>query len=200
GGAVHLVTILPDDKTPVQGSLAGATTNGIEGPHNLANVRFAVSANGSRVFFQAGGDLYVRENGDQEQSPLDAEGDCVDPAKACTLQVDASQGSGPGGGGVFLAANASGSEVFFTDGDAAGLTSDTVSGSGQNLYEYDLETGKLTDLTPAGQAGVEGLSGTSEDGSYVYFVAVGALASGAVAGQPNLYLFHAGTMTFIATL
>ena len=47
----------------------------------------------------------------------------------------------------------------------------------------------------------------SEDGSYVYFVAKRELASNenadklkAVGGQPNLYLYHEGTVTFIATL
>jgi hypothetical protein len=34
----------------------------------------------------------------------------------------------------------------------------------------------------------------------VYFEATGALASGATAGQPNLYLYHDGATTFIATL
>ncbi len=52
-----------------------------------------------------------------------------------------------------------------------------------------------------------GLVTASEDGSYVYFVADGKLtgeqnSEGAepVAGQPNLYLSHAGGVTFIATL
>ena len=40
----------------------------------------------------------------------------------------------------------------------------------------------------------------SEDGSYVYFVANGDLAAGATSGQPNLYLYHGATTTFIATL
>ena len=41
----------------------------------------------------------------------------------------------------------------------------------------------------------------SEDGSYVYYIAEGALAAGATAGQPNLYVSHdAGAPVFIATL
>ena len=41
----------------------------------------------------------------------------------------------------------------------------------------------------------------SEDGSYVYFVATGKLAAGAVQGQPNLYVTHNGEApVFIATL
>jgi hypothetical protein len=212
GGAVRLVSFLPDG-SQVVGTLAGATRNTefeeIDEhwvPMNVADARHAVSGDGSRVFFEAGGDLYLREHAEQPQSPLGAHGECTVPVDACTVQVDASEASGPGGGGRFMVASEDGSKVFFTDGDTAGLTSDTVAGSGQNLYEYDLDTGKLVDLTPAGEAGVEGVSGASEDGSYVYFVAEGVLAANAmaghtaVAGQPNLYVFHAGVTTFVATL
>ena len=52
-----------------------------------------------------------------------------------------------------------------------------------------------------------GLVTASEDGSYVYFVAESVLTSGKngegrepVAGQPNLYLSHGGSVSFIATL
>jgi hypothetical protein len=205
-GVVHLVTVLPDGD-PVVGSLASATRNTAfeEGdskyvPFNIANFRHVVSGNGSRVFFEADGNLYIRLNADHEQSPLDGKGNCIEPEDACTVQVDAPQGSGGGGGGKFMVASEDGSRVFFTDASSAGLTSDTVAGSGQNLYEYDLDDGRLTDLTPTGEANVDGVSGASEDGSYVYFVAEGVLAAGATAGQPNLYLIHTGVISFIASL
>jgi hypothetical protein len=155
--------------------------------------------------------LYVRENGDAK-----TEGACGEAGKACTVALDApQQGAGPGGAGSFLAANAAGTKAFFTDESSRGLTADTAPGSGRNLYEYDLEHNKLTDLTPASLAGVLGLSGVNEgtqaqeagEGSYVYFVATGALTTQpnsqnahAQAGRPNLYLRHAGATTFIATL
>ncbi len=217
GGVVRLVTILPDG-TPTEGALANGTVQELPwerglgsggGASGSAVFTHAVSDDGSRVFFKAGGDLYVREHADREQSPLNGEGRCADPADACTVQVDASQAGGAGGGGRFMWASADGSLVFFTDGASAGLTADTVPGSGTNLYRYDLETGALVDLTPAAQAGVQGVSGVSEDGSYVYFVAEGDLSGPQVnsqgahaeAGQPNLYLVHgAGGPTFIATL
>jgi hypothetical protein len=123
------------------------------------------------------------------------------------VQIDRVQGGSgtTGGGGQFMAASTDGSEVFFTDGDGAGLTSDTVSGSGANLYRYDVAQGALTDLTGGNSnVNVDGVVGASQDGSFVYFVANGALAgSGApatAAGQPNLYVNHQGTTTFIATL
>ena len=97
------------------------------------------------------------------------------------------------------------------------LTNDAYTGledNAANLYEYDFakpEGERLSDLTvdntdPSG-AGVLGLVTASEDGSYVYFVAEGKLSGEAnsegeeaVAGKPNLYLSHAGKVTFIATL
>jgi hypothetical protein len=92
-------------------------------------------------------------------------------------------------------------------------SSSTAAPNAPDLYEYSVVTGRLTDLTGAGEAGeranVLGVIGASEDGAYVYFVANGALASGAAAGscqvtQPattcNLYLRHEGVTTFIATL
>jgi hypothetical protein len=192
---VRLVSYLPDG-TVVQGTLPWTTW---EGPNrdnpgggtsnNPSASQFTntISADGSRIFFQAEGNLYVREDA------------------ATTVQVDASQGSGPGGGGKFMSATPDGSKVFFTDGDGAGLTGRTVPGSGVNLYEYEVpaqdgKAGTLTDLTASSDARVLGLTGTSEDGAYVYFVAEGALASGAKTGSPNLYVVHGGEIMFVATL
>ncbi len=55
--------------------------------------------------------------------------------------------------GTYGTATADGSKVFYTKGD---------------LYEYDVETARTTDLTPG--VAVAGLVGASEDGSYVYYV------------------------------
>lgn len=213
GGTVRLVTVLPDG-SPVEGSLAGATRNngggGAEGDPgkvprslltpNVAAFRHAVSADGSRIFFEAAGGLYVRQNG------------------TATVRIDAAQSGLPGasdGGGSFMTASADGSTVYFTADASHLLTADTDPGSGQNLYRCVLPAGEggqcqLTDLTPAPAAGVLGLSGTGEGtaeeeaggGPYVYFVATGVLAggAGAIPGQPNLYVHHDGATAFIATL
>jgi hypothetical protein len=79
-----------------------------------------------------------------------------------------------------------------------------------DLYEYDLETNTLKDLTidtnlPADAeegAAVQGVVGTSADGSYVYFVAKGQLVPGKGTDHAdNLYMVHeGGTPVFIATL
>lgn len=100
--------------------------------------------------------------------------------EAMTVQVDASVG----GGGEYWTASADGSLAFFT---RAG-----------DLYEFDVNTGQTTDLARGGE--VQGVIGASEDGESVYFVADGELAAGATAGQPNLYLSHGGTTSFLATL
>ncbi len=141
-----------------------------------------------------------------------------------TVEVSASQktnGGGPGGtdpngpqAAFYWGANAEGSKVLFTS--RAELTDDANTGgkdNAANLYEYDLETGHLSDLSvdtnPADTNGAEilGVVDESEDGSYVYFVAEGVLTSGPasgeptpVSGEPNLYVSHDGSTTFIATL
>jgi hypothetical protein len=85
---------------------------------------------------------------------------------------------------------------------------------GNDLYRYVPESDTLEDLTvlPGGNgAEVQGVLGASANGSYLYFVANGALAPGAtrgschgdpenVKGRCNLYLTHGGQLTFIARL
>lgn len=180
-GLIRLVTILPNGN-PVAGSLA-------PDPGAVSSRSSVVSAEGARVFFTAGGNLYVRIDGEE------------------TVQLDEPRGgSGPGGGGSFQAASADGTQAFFTDEASAGLTSDTEAGSGTNLYRY--ADGRLTDLTPAEHAQVLRMMGISEDGSYVYFAADGVLSGSqanergetAQAGRPNIYLWHGGSTTFIASL
>lgn len=211
GGSVHLVSVVPPDHTAVEGELAGSgelhdgeTTDHLDG----SDYKHAVSADGERVVFDAGGKLYLRENATQEES---ASGECgeAEPQRACTVEIDASGGLGNSGGGVFQYASAEASRVFFTD--ESKLTPEATATTGKpDLYEYDVESRALTDLTADASepANVRGLSGASEDGSYIYFVAEGALtggqpnSQGAVAQpkQPNLYLDHEHALTFIATL
>jgi hypothetical protein len=203
GGAVSLVSQIPPAGQPSCGPAGPAC---LPAPHGgkfgSANDAFAltehgslvraISSDGSRIFFTAEGDLYVRENA------------------TTTVQVDASQAQppGPGGGGVWATAAADGSQVFFYDDASAGLTADTVPGSATNLYSYDTRTGILTDLTPTPEAGVKGVvNEASEDGSYLYFVATGALTTEknslgeeAQAGAENLYLSHDGVTSFIYTV
>jgi hypothetical protein len=208
-GRLRLVNVLPSGTSDPDASFGGPRT--ASKPPSLEN---AISADGARVFWtdrntevsaeNPGGwtRLFVLENDGRPQSPLGPKGECTVPADACTVQLDLSKGGSGSGGGRFLAASRDGSKVFFTDCER--LTPDATAVStegcehergffegggtavtGNDLYEYDLTNGKLTDLTvdrnlgdPLG-ADVQGLAGISEDGSYAYFVADGGLSSGA---------------------
>jgi hypothetical protein len=169
-------------------------------------VRHAVSEDGSRVIGTSG-----PEGGAQELLMRDV------PAER-TTRLDVSEPGAAGGESkpVFQTASSDGSKVFFTD--SAQLTTDsTAAVNAPDLYEFDVETGKLSDLSIDPHLGehadVLGQAiGASEDGSYVYFVANGALADRSIPGSCgvdgvspseatcNLYMSHEGTTTFIAQL
>jgi len=195
-GELRPVSVLPVGE-------GGATVEGALGS-TPSSLRKAISDDGSRVFWTASsGGLYVRDLARSETARLD------------TIQPGAF-GSGTSKP-VFQGANAEGTAAFFTD--TRQLTEDANEG-GADLYRCELrvEGGNLgctlTDLTaaPVGakeEAQVLGLvPGMSDDGSRAYFVARGVLDSGvngegggAVKGQPNLYLWQAGSgIRFIATL
>ena len=104
-------------------------------------------------------------------------------------------------------ATPSGLKVFFLDQEP--LTGDSnlspVPGSESgpsDLYVYDTESKILTDLAAnvvaSEVAGVQRILGASEDGSIVYFVATGVLASGAHAGADNLYVASMSGSTWSA--
>jgi hypothetical protein len=189
----------------------------------------AVSADGSKVFFTApdpesGGfegvkgcptktgenppEVYVRSGEETVEVSAPEEG---------ALEHSAHYGA------VFMGAAADGSRVFFTsEGE---LTASDAGIHDTELYEYDTETGKLTRVS-AGDAGdaagavvpfIERQVGigvarvkdvvVSGDGSHVYFVARGVLASAngegksPVQGEENLYVYDAqtGRTAFIAS-
>jgi hypothetical protein len=91
---------------------------------------------------------------------------------------------------------------------------------GNDLYRYDAKSGALSDLTPdpsGNGAEVKGVLGTSADGSYVYFAANGDLdgpgpegpatvgdchgsSFSNTSGECNLYLWHEGSIDFLARL
>lgn len=98
---------------------------------------------------------------------------------------------------VYQTMNSDGSKIFFLENG--------------DLYEYDFNTETKTDLTESHGSGEssanvqEVVSDVSEDGSYIYFVAKGILASGAASDGNNMYLLHdkgssGWTLVYIATL
>jgi hypothetical protein len=179
-GQLQLISVLPKENGQEKSAVGPEL-----GSQNI-DIRNAISDNGSRIFWSAGGEeaLYMR-----------------DTHAGKTIQVNAPQGlastnppSEPGGRVRFQSANADGSKVFFTD--TVPLTPEAVNpnilAEAENppadLYEFDVETEKLTDLTVDNRFGessaVQGtVIGISDDGSTVYFVANGVLAPGATPGN-----------------
>ncbi len=157
-GQLHLVNVLPE------GASEGAPELG--GNHVYRN---AISGDGNRVIFTVGDHLYVR-------NMLAGE----------TKQVDVPQFEGSTTAqAVYQTASSDGSKIFFTD--EARLTANSSASNlipkASDLYEFDTETGKVTDLSvdpsfkASGEhAAVQGLlPGVSADGSAAYFVANGVL-------------------------
>jgi sugar lactone lactonase YvrE len=177
--------------------------------------RNAVSADGSRVFSSARGHLFMTEAFTARTLDVGA------PDPACLSEPPC--GEGPVGA-EFQGASSDGSRVLFADTQK--LTADGGSyveprnavHSAADLYECVIvqvagePKCQLTDLAPSGlQLG--STLGSSQDGSWVYFVANGVLASGAVAGgcpnslsegfertTCNLYVRHAGVTRLVAVL
>jgi hypothetical protein len=223
-GKLTVAGVLNDEQAPVGGTSPGSFVfHG--GPNNYTLYERPISSDGSRVYFTAlaSHQLYLRLNPTQPQS-LMAGGECTQPARACTVQVSAPEEGVSDPNGPQLAtlwiASPDGSKAFFTS--PGKLTADATTGpedKGRDLYRYDAASGDLTDLTvdstdPNG-ADVQGVIGASNDGSYVYFVANGVLAPGAALGDCqnnvsenaveytvgtcNLYLWHNGVITYIAS-
>ncbi len=201
GGVLRQVDVPPPGKALEGNDNVGAAVENEPMVHG--DTWRAVSGDGSRVVFTGGeklqgrsslseGQVYVRQN------PMSVE-DCSAAADACTVEVSASQktnGSGTGGtdpnagkgptdGTAFYrGASVDGSRVLFTS--RVELTNNADTGPEDNyanLYDYNLETGTLTDITPENAEGgrVLGLvtagENAGEENSYVYFVANGVLAS-----------------------
>jgi len=176
---------------------SGATVgNSNTSEPSSSDVWRAVSEDGSRVIFKYSGRLYVRANAEQPQSGVEGTGAserCIEPVGACTIELSP-------GAARYWGANGQDTRVFYTENE--------------DLYEASLPADqvspRITALTKG--AGVQGVVEISEDGSYVYFTATGALkgphgeplhngeGQEPQAGKPNLYLSHEGVTAFIATL
>ena len=166
-GTIHLLSVSPEANA-VEGRLG----------YNSTIVRHAMSDDGERVVWQ---------EGEGRQTTLNLR----DMSRDENVRVDTTQAGALGGeegGARFQTASNDGSRVFFTD-DAELTTSSHAGEANPDLYVFEaprgrpLSAGKLTDLTVplhvGESAGVQGaVLGTSEEGTYVYFVANGVLAPG----------------------
>lgn len=171
------------------------------------NFSHAVSADGSRAYWtdEESGVLYLRRN------PTSSSENCAIASDACTVRVSAA------GTARFWIATPDGRYAYYTEAGA--------------LWRFDATSSSSQELVAAGEEvqGVLGINEEGEDGSFLYFVAGGALpGTGATArvcnpagnNTPeeererneeeaaelpahhgcNLYLLHAGAAKLISTL
>ncbi len=203
--------------------LPGVGNIGLVSSASSVNARHAISDDGSRVFWTAdNGHLYMRDMVSHKTLQLDV------PEPECPSEDECGEGAVDP---EFQEASSSGSRVFFADTQkltahgGAYTEVRNVPNSAADLYECKVEevVGELkcnlSDLAPSGgQLG--SVLGSSEDGSWMYFVANGVLANGgvsvpgAVAGtcpdksaggqisqdSCNLYVRHDGVTSLVAVL
>ena len=143
--ALSLAGVLNDGNAPSQGAFAGSydwvqgnTARGGAAAGYYTRDQNVISTDASALYFTAAGtgQLYLRKNPTQSQSPLDGGGDCTDPALACTIQVSASRktnGKGPNNTdaagtqpAAFLGSSPDGSVAYFTSTEK--LTNDANTG------------------------------------------------------------------------
>ncbi len=220
GKPLQPVSVLPDGVAAVEPVLGGEDHN----------VRGALAADGSRVFWSGDSEVAFGETTETVRHLY-----MTDTRTAHTIQLDAAAGlvGEPGEEESelgFQGANSEGTRVFFTD--TARLTEESklaplpgLPGNPPDLYECEITEAhgtpacNLRDLTvdenPGENADVLNVApAISENGSYVYFAANGVLAPGATPGHCvnsdeetpvagatcNLYVLHEGVTSFIASL
>jgi hypothetical protein len=178
-GHLRLVSVLPQGEgEAIVGGQLGALTKG--SPTKGRSAR-AVSLDGTRVIWQH-----------EEPSSVHIYTTDLSGAHPNSARLD----TGMSGTSVFQTANSTGSEVYFTNE--------------HNLYLYRVGVGRelVAEGVTGGVLGMatfgagEPVLGLSDDGSWLYFVADKAIAgvAGAVDGQPNLYVRHAGETRLVAVL
>jgi hypothetical protein len=168
-GHAELVSVLPPGTPP--------TVSGFDLGASSLEVRHAVSDDGSRVIFSAG------FNSNQSTSGLFVR----NVATGVTVRANPGLPGGPGQvAGGFQTASNDGGKIFFT-------SNPNVSSEVHELYVFDLESGKVTDLSLG--ANLDGsVLGASEDGSSVYFVSDGVLGDAAQHGAAPGDCFVAATV------
>ena len=164
-GRLRLVNVLPD------GTVAQATMG------STAFSERPMSADGSKVFFAAGGTVYVRING-TTTVPLAISRRSGDPSTPTPAK--------------FQAASEDGNIVYFTSPTA--LTDDANSSLFGDLYKYDFRTSALTDVTATAPEnvviGTASVRDVSVDGRYVYFGSWDKLTDDAELYGSNFYVAH----------
>ncbi len=182
-GTLRLAGVLPD------GSAAPSSQAG-RGAAERRSTPHMISADGSRVFFQApagdAGNLYMRVDGTE------------------TVQLDASEREvpeEPQSTSQLWTASDDGTRVFF--GTSEGLVDEDDDGSG-DYYMYDTTAPAGNHLTliskdgePAFADSTDGIIGASDDGHYLYFMMFGQLIAGEDSLVRGVYAWHDGAISNI---
>jgi DNA-binding beta-propeller fold protein YncE len=201
GATPDLAHIVLNSKAPLLGgSVKGGLYEWSGGPLSLISVLPAGEGGGA-----VAGELGER-SGRNARGAIAADGSRVvwmtnggqphiylyEAAKEASIRLDAGLSGTP----EFQLASIDATRVLFTDGG--------------DLYEYDVAGEELRRLTEGAEV-IGRLPGASEDASFVYFVANGALVPGAVNGacngagasvgsQCNVYVLHEGKVGLVAVL
>jgi hypothetical protein len=192
-GSLRLAGILPD-------GMAAASSIAGQGASNTKYTPHTISSDGSLVFFTDPTSGSTGSDGALYERNL---------ATSSTVQINASEKALPDAAqpATFWDASWDGKRAFFTTAEQ--LTEDDTNDV-PDLYAYDTAAfggGKhLSRLSLSTSAdsfgGVQGVIGTSNDGSYVYFVASGQLVAGkpALESASGIYVWHDGTMAYVGEL
>ncbi len=190
-GHLRAVSVLPNGEPAV-----GITGFGFQSIEVNQGSRHTISEDGKRAAWllqtSSGTHLYQTEFDEGKTESIQVDTQNTEPGLAPpTVKADP----------VYETSSVSGDRLFFTDdqrltGNASFGTNPLSRKVEENeeagdlyVFERDKEAGKrLTDLSPDLNSGessgvLAAVAGASEDGSYIYFVANGVLATGAVPGH-----------------
>jgi DNA-binding beta-propeller fold protein YncE len=169
GGEPKFLCLLPGG-APVAPCQAGSGGGG-DGRSVGGNFHNAISADGERIYWSAGGKLYLRVGG-TETLPVSEEGEAL---------------SGTGSS-AFRGASKDGSKALFL----------TQKSGVSDLYEYDAES---EEATPVAHEVIDSVGMSEDGSHVYFASEEEIEGtSGATEGKPNLYLDDEGSFRFIATL
>jgi hypothetical protein len=154
-----------------------------------------LSADGRTVIFESPEPFQVKE------------GHCPGPidlyvrANGHTVNISAPRNAHPDQGAVYAGNSRDGNTIYFTTASQL-VASDTDNLT--DVYAYDRPTDTITPITRGADIQDSGAPGGKEvvvspNGDYVYFVAGNAIAGQGSNGAQNLFLYHDGAITHIAT-
>jgi len=192
GGALTTINLLPGDTTATPGA-------------ELAAPSGAISADGSRVYWTEGGNLYLREGAQTKQ---------VDAASSGggEFQVASSEGEiayFTAGGNLFRFTAASGAAVqLTTDGEVEGVLGASADGTrvyyadaGAVLFAEGAATTPIAagaadpaNFPPGTGAGAAGEARVTADGKHLLFVSSEELTGFQNAAQPEAFLYGSATV------